>query len=206
MKLHHLIESIKDIWYHGSPKKFSKFDPSVERMNRGTNVSGIYLTQDEELARDYASRGDGIGYVYEVSHNAHIPFVEGKNKFTDDMMDEYVAQLVKHTNYKEDWARESLVPEALKYNKLKGDLSGDIKRAVYEAGNYDSYIFNDMGDTVLVVFDYNDVEILNTFQPQQLVKDPKYDDAIKQSKQPNVGSSQKEDPFDSFDKFMQKSL
>lgn len=175
MKLKELSESIKDIWYHGSPKNFDKFDPSAERTNRGTNVSGIYLTKNEDLAREYAKGG----YVYEVLHEAHMPFHEGKDKFTDEMMDEYVKQLVQNTPYQEKWARQSLVPEALKYNKLKNDLDGDIKRAVFQAGGYDSYWFNDMGEMVLVVFDYDDVEIINKFSPQKLVKDEKYDKMIK---------------------------
>ncbi len=179
-----LVESKLDVWYHGSTKNFDKFDTSVERANRGTNVAGIYLTKDEDLARYYAARGEGTGFVYEVQHETHNPFHEGQDTFNDTMMDEYVSLLVEHTTYNEKWARESLVPEALKYNKLKSDLDGDIKRQVYEAGGYDSYWFNDMGDMVLVVFDPSDITILNKFQPKPLKKDPEYDRHVSGEKEP----------------------
>lgn len=206
MKLQELTEKYENIWYHGSSKNFDKFDLEAVRANRGTNVAGIYLTKDEDLARDYASRSGGTGFVYEVQHEAHNPFVEGKNEFTDEMMNKYVELLVKHTNYNEKWARESLVPEAQKHNKLKADLDGDIKRQVYEAGGYDSYLFNDMGDRVLVVFDPNDITILNKFQPQQTVKDPEYDKHVAQKKEePEKSSTSASDAFSDFENWLSGS-
>jgi hypothetical protein len=199
-----LESSYQNVWYHGSSKNFNKFDLSAVRANRGTNVSGIYLTKDEYLAREYASKdGSGQGYVYEVQHDSHRSFTENKDKFTDEMLDEYVKLLAQHTNYSEEWARNSLVPEVQKTGKLKADLDGDIKRQVYEAGGYDSYWFNDMGDMVLVVFDPSDITILNKFEPQQLVKDKELDNHAKEPKEPNqINNKQEDDPFEWFDNFL----
>ena len=205
MKLSELKESYEHIWYHGSSREFDKFDLSAARENRGTNISGIYLTKDEDLAREYASKAGGTGFVYEVEHNTHNPFHEGQDKFTDDMMDAYVKLLVKHTTYSQEWARKSLVPDAINDNRLKPDLDGDIKRQVFEAGGYDSYWFNDMGDMVLVVFDPSDVTILNKFKPQQTVKDDKYDNHISKPK-PKDDSDGKSvgDAFSDFEDWLDK--
>lgn len=202
MKLRELTEKYENIWYHGSGKDFDKFDVNSTRVNRGTNVAGIYLTKDEDEAREYASRSGGVGFVYEVQHNAHNPFIEGKHKFDDDMMSAYVELLVKHTTYSDQWAKESLVPEAVKYNKLKSDLDGDIKRQVYEAGGYDCYLFNDMGDRVLVVFNPEDVQILNKFQPKELVKDKKYDINDDSAQQMQRHPDTKSDSLNDFDKYL----
>jgi hypothetical protein len=168
----HLSHS--NIWYHGSPKDLTELRRDVERENRGTNVAGIYLIQNEPVAREYAARHGGSGFVYEAEPHTTLPFIEHITPLTPVMMEAYVQLLVANTTYKERWARDVLVYEALRDGRLKQDLDGDIKRQVYQAAGHDSYLFNDMGDQVLVVFEPEDLTLLNKFIPQVSVRDPAY--------------------------------
>lgn len=176
------IEKYQNIWYHGSGMDFDSFDTEAKRINRTTNPSGIYLTKKEDLARLYAQRGmeeQGKEYVYEVEIDVFNPFYENKSEVTRDMEEEYVKQLINKTTYQEEWVRKAILPDYIKTRNMKQDLPGDIKTAVMKAGGYDSYFMNDMGDNVIIVFDSDDITILNKFTPQELVKDPEYDDPIK---------------------------
>jgi len=179
------IANYQHIWYHGSGMDFEHFDTKAKRLNRSTNPEGIFLTKDEDLARLYAQRGKqemGQSYVYECQLNVTNPFYEERSEVTPEMEEEYVRQLITHTTYKEDWVRKALLPDYIRTRRMKMDLPGEIKTAVMVAGGYDSYFFNDMGDNVIIVFDADDIDVLNKFTPQELVKDPEYDDHIKQPK------------------------
>lgn len=177
-------ESTSDQWYHGSDMDFDQFNLGAEKKNRGTNVAGIYLTQNKETAIEYA----GDGWLYEIKHNVKNPFIENKSVVSQAMYEKYVEQLVAHTNYKEEWARTVLVPEWKEMGRMKSDLSGDIKREVYLAGGYDGMQFNDMGETVLVVFQPKNVKIINKHRAEKPAEEPE-----KQTK--------KEPTADAFDEF-----
>ena len=146
-------------WYHGSGMHFDRFDTEISRVNRGTNVSGVYLTQDIDTAREYASRADD-GVLYTVTTTVSNPASEFDTPPTDEMIEAYITELVKNTNYREHWARTAIAPDYKERGVMKSDLDGDIKRAVFMAGGYDSYYFNDMGSMSLVVFDPDNITII----------------------------------------------
>lgn len=57
---------VSEIWYHGSPKDFTKFDPKYSFIENSSNAAlgpGFYLTQDIEEALGYAGRN---GFLKEV--------------------------------------------------------------------------------------------------------------------------------------------
>lgn len=177
------------IWYHGSGIDFDKFDVDAVSKNRTSNPSGIYLVKDEDTAREYA---DGI--VYEVEPEVNNPFYDGRSEVTPEMVkfykkllgDRYVAYNGRHL--------DELGNEYAKTGKFKNDISGDIKSKVMIHGGYDAYFFNDMGKNSLVVFDPDDVTILNKFNPQQLKRDDKYDSPITTKKKTPNPTPQKKKP------------
>ena len=60
-----------------------------------------------------------------------------------------------------------------------------------------------MGDRVLVIFDPNDITILNKFQPQQTVKDPEYDKHIaKKKEEPEKSSTSASDAFNDLENWL----
>lgn len=121
------------VWYHGSKNKFTAFELSSEKANRGTNIAGIYLTPYEWEAKKF---GD---IVYAVYTRTKRPYVWGKkNRITTEMLDTYGKLLIQHTNYKQDWFDSAIAPEFKKTGVFK-DIDGGLKQQVLVAGGYDSW-------------------------------------------------------------------
>jgi hypothetical protein len=156
---HLILESVGTVWYHGSPRFFKKFDGAAERINRGSNPAGIYVTTNYDLALEYAGQN---GHVYTVSPKVRKTFIERKTKLDSKLAQSYKNALIKHTNYKADWIDKSLIPEMYDLNRLKHDLEGTVKTETYAGAGYDSYQFVDMFDVSLVVFDAGNVKIIET--------------------------------------------
>lgn len=145
-----------NIWYHGSKHKFDKYDLDAPKSNRGSNPHGVYLTQDKDLATEFAGTN---GYVYTIEPNIRNTFYYKRTEFTDAFISNYKKAILKHTNYKQDWIDISLVPQMLKENRMKMDFSGELYTEVYVNSGYDSLIFQDMRGESLVVFNPDDLEI-----------------------------------------------
>ncbi|WGH49663.1 hypothetical protein [Alishewanella phage vB_AspM_Slicko01] len=151
-----ITESVSD-WYHGSPKKFEKFDLAAERMNRGSNPTGIYLTKNYDLAKEYAGTN---GYIYKVMPMVRKIFIERKTPLDSKIAASYKKALLKYTNYKSDWIDSTIIPEMMDAGRLKNDLDGKVKTETYAGAGYDGCQFVDMFDVSLVVFDTKNVKIL----------------------------------------------
>lgn len=162
MNIGDLYESLtfgskNDVWYHGSPRMFTKFDLNAVKLNRGSNPSGIYLTKNLELAKRYAGVS---GFVYKVQPTIKNTFVDKKTKITERLADSYKTALMKFTTYQSDWIDVALIPSMYEKNQIKSDIDGDVKTTTYVGAGYDSYIFMDMFDYSLVVFDPKNVKIV----------------------------------------------
>lgn len=144
-------------WYHGSPNKFEKFTEQ-KSVNRTTNIAGVYLTQSIEVAEEHANNG----YVYKVEPMVSNTFVQNKNSYNDPRIIDAMIELVPkyHPAYSSEWTKKAIVPEMIELNRFKLDMSGDLKREVLIRAGYDSYIFKDMFDTSLVVFDPKNAKII----------------------------------------------
>ena len=67
--------------YHGSKNLFGQFLPPAETGNmasgegerRQTGYARIYVSMAESTAMEYAVRGDGAGYLYEVAIDGDAP-------------------------------------------------------------------------------------------------------------------------------------
>lgn len=146
-------------WLHGSPKEISRFDVNAVAVNRTGNVAGIYLTQAFPVAQQHATGyNKHNGFIHTVEVSGLKTFVDKKTKITDAMAAEYRRLLLKHYHYTEDWLDAAVIPDFLETGRFK-DVSGEIKREVYEAGGYNSYLFQDMFAPSLVVFDPAKVKI-----------------------------------------------
>lgn len=145
-----------NIWYHGSPTKFDKFDLTAKRINRGSNPTGVYLTKNIDLAKRYATE---TGYVYIVKPDVSNTFIDKQTPITKELEQSYKSALMKYTTYKEDWIDISLIPQLHQNNRIKSDIDGEVKTATYRGAGYDSYMFLDMFDESLVVFDPANVTI-----------------------------------------------
>lgn len=64
------------IAFHGSKSRFSEFAApettgivasGASERRRGTGFGYVYVTDDIDAARDYATRVDGVGYIYAVN-------------------------------------------------------------------------------------------------------------------------------------------
>lgn len=147
-----LEESYKG-YYHGTNADFKSFSLEANRVNRGTNVSGIYFTKRESEALSYGPR------IIKADLNVNNPFHgQKKNKITQKMEDKTLELLKKHTHYKEDWILTAILPDFVKDGNFRSlrDISGDIKREIILAGGYDSYIDGDH----VVVLDPKDITVL----------------------------------------------
>ena len=144
-------------WYHGSPSSFTRFDTKAAALNRGSNPSGIYLTQDKRIAIDHA----GTGYLYTVEPKVKNIFLYKKTPITKKLIAAYTDALVQYTNYKLPWIEDHLIPELLSSNRLKPGLPGEALTYTYMNAGYDALLFNDMMGQSLAVFDHTDVSILS---------------------------------------------
>lgn len=148
-------------WLHGSPKELNRFDVNAVAINRTGNVSGIYLTQAEPVAVQHATGyGKHSGFIHTVQVSGLKTFVDKRTKVTEAMAAEYRRLLLKHYHYTEDWLDAAIIPDFLETGKFK-DVSGDIKREVYEAGGFNSFLFQDMFAPSLVVFDPAKAQIID---------------------------------------------
>lgn len=121
------------LWYHGSKNRFTAFEVSAEKANRGTNIAGIYLTPYEWEAQEF---GD---VVYAVYTRTKRPYVWGeKNRITAEMIEVYGKLLVRNTSYNQEWYDSAIAPEFKKTGVFK-DIDGGLKQQVLVAGGYDSY-------------------------------------------------------------------
>lgn len=153
-------------WYHGSPNKFSRFTRR-DAINRTNNVAGVYLTNDISTAEDHAGPA---GFVYTVSPQIRNTFIQGKTSFDNEKIIKAMMELVPnyHPAYKKDWVERVIVPEMIKYDRFKSDMSGELKQDVLKAAGYDSYLFRDMFEDSLVVFDENKAKIVGTVSVEDM--------------------------------------
>jgi hypothetical protein len=170
MRIEDLYESLtlgssNDVWYHGSPRMFTKFDLNATKLNRGSNPSGIYLTKNLDLAKRYAGPS---GFVYKVQPKIKNTYVDKKTKITERLANSYKSALMKYTTYQSDWIDVALIPSMYEKNQIKGDIDGEVKTATYVGAGYDSYIFMDMFDHSLVVFDPKNVKIVAASEVSKL--------------------------------------
>lgn len=145
-----------NIWYHGSKHKFDRYDLNAPKLNRGSNPHGIYLTQDKNLAIEFAGTN---GYVYTVEPKIRKTFYYKLTEFTDEFVSNYRKAILKYTNYKRDWIDDALIPQLHRENRMKADFSGELYTEVYVSSGYDSLLFQDMRGESLVVFDPDNIEI-----------------------------------------------
>lgn len=146
-------------WYHGSPKRFTEFDVNADKLNRGSNPKGVYLTTDKELAREFAGKG---GYIYTVKPKLKNIFYYRKTAITERLKQAYRDAILQFTHYKKDWVDRYLIPEMVEENRMKPDFSGELKSYAYEKAGYDGYEFVDMRGTSLVAFNPLSLEIVRT--------------------------------------------
>jgi hypothetical protein len=82
--------------YHGSGKKFENF--SNEYVNTGEEVQkygyGIYLTNSIEIAKYYADRAAGVGYVYAVQIPNSLNVVDWNESIDTYTVSEMAKQLI----------------------------------------------------------------------------------------------------------------
>ena len=149
MRLYEVTSS--PILYHGSPHKFDQYNIESKSINRGSNVQGLYLTRNIEEAKEYAGAN---GYVYAASVDLSKLFVDRRTPVnSEEFIRAYKTNILKYTNYKEDWVESALIPDLIETNHIKKDLSGNVKRNILLDAGYTTYQFNDMRGPVVVVLD-----------------------------------------------------
>lgn len=141
MKVEQLFENmnvrISGIFYHGTDSNFNNFDVNANKVNRATNVSGIYFTPSASEADEYGKR------VIQAEISPRRPFYFGrKNVITDAMAHRAKELLMRYTAYKEQWLENAIIPSFVEKGNFgeMSDISGDIKREILLAGNYDCYV------------------------------------------------------------------
>ena len=137
MKIRDLFESTRSVMYHGTNNQFNFWDLSADRVNRGSNVTGIYFTPRREEALEYGSRI----ITAEVTYNKPFYAYGRKNEITPSMVRKAKELLLRYTTYKEQWLDNAILPSLVEkgLDAIK-DVNGDIKREILIAGGYDAYI------------------------------------------------------------------
>lgn len=122
--------------YHGTNNQFDFWDLKAERVNRGTNVTGVYFTPRKEEALEYGGRI----ITAEVTYRKPFHF-NRKNDITPAMVKKARELLLRFTSYRERWLDEAILPDLVDrgLDAIK-DVNGDIKREILVAGGYDAYI------------------------------------------------------------------
>ena len=148
--------NVHKTWYHGTKRKFSRFDPAAERANRGTNVEGSYFTNDRSEAETYGETG---GYFIRPKNIASSESVMP----TPEMVEEYTQALYREWN-NDDWSREVLAPDYAETGKMKANMTGESKRKVLAAGGYDAV----MDGEHIVIFNPSDIRSVDAaFDPEK---------------------------------------
>lgn len=165
----------KNIWYHGSSKKFSQF-----KLKKGTlydldYISPIFLTSDKGFAMYHAGYKTPYLYTVEVktdnifdfrklpsSFNLYLFFE--KNQKKADFTELYYKKGNNLLNY-----IENLYPDrntdSMYNDLLSGDYSSIEHTWVYnwlKMNNYDGCYIIESGVLNLLVFDKSAIEILST--------------------------------------------
>jgi len=104
-----------DIWYHGSPKSFTAFQPSIKKtFGSQPSKAPLFFTKDISFAKSYAG---GTGYIYSVLLNIN-------NTFSGDDM--YVANSKYWPpDYDELTEIGKKLHDDLEGNKIFSDLIAD---------------------------------------------------------------------------------
>lgn len=119
-------------WFHGTTTSYDEYDTEAVKLNRGTNLSGLYLTLNQNEAKSF---GPNV-YQYEVNvENTYDPSTSAINQ---RMIDAYGEIATKYYSNQE-WITSAIVPEFVETRKMKGDIKGSDKTHVFQAGGYDSY-------------------------------------------------------------------
>lgn len=155
-------KKISKTYYHGSKKLFNKFklnnditNPTYNMYNIDNNL-GIFFTDNLTLAKQFANiiEFDGYkyvetgnkGYIYECKLNISKPFIiqeQLTNIDEDDPGQTYF-------NFIEELSEQDKIKLKKNYDSI---IVYDMNTNYYEDGNY----------TMIVVFDPDDIEIINIF-------------------------------------------
>ena len=139
MKLNNLFEA-KDLrhatFYHGSPKKFSKFEMSTAEKGHAEAGAGIYFTTNRDEAIGYAQNG----YLYTVS----IQFRKMVNTRSNSKPKrKQIETLVKDAPDKDDilnWGSlDNAVDSMIQYSKSEQDAFDQVWYDFYR-GNVSKYL------------------------------------------------------------------
>lgn len=147
--------------YHGTDADFNEFDLKADRVNRGNNPEGVYLTPDKHEAGDY---GKNVMPLYAKAENTYI---EGTSKVNQKMAEKY-GEILKNNypGYGDDWVDSVLVPDFIRTGRFK-DIAGHFKTEVMKAGGYDSW----QDGRHIIVFDPGQIKSATgnqgTFNPEE---------------------------------------
>jgi len=167
MRAYEIILEAEGLWYHGSGMDFDVFDTNANKINRCQNPSGVYLTNDQSEAEEYASglfsvdssNDNKNGIVYVVNITAKHPYIKYESEITDNMCAIYADYLKKHFNYGDDWIDDNIIPSYKKDGTFK-DIPGSVKTKIMQAGGYDSW----KDGRHLAVFDTSDIKIVKKYK------------------------------------------
>ena len=134
------------IAYHGSPNKFDKFDMSkfnTRTRDNGMYGKGFYFTESPELAKTW----NDSGYLYKVELNFKNPIILNSEKDRDEFYSKYAG----------DGTNNILTDKILK-DGYDGIISNNEIWTGKLSGKHNQY----------VVFDVNDIRIINVVEYKEL--------------------------------------
>ena len=134
------------IAYHGSAKKFDKFD--LSKVNTGTNDGGmfgkgIYFTESPELAKAW----NDTGYLYKVKLNIKNPIILETDEDRENFFAEYSNRGINNIN-----------TEKIITNGFDGIISNN------EIWTNPQNLDDITKHSQYVIFDTNDIEIIEVTQ------------------------------------------
>ena len=173
------LKDIGNVFYHGSPKRFSRFDARFLSDKDGIfeHGYGFYFSNDKNVARGYAGRG---GYIYTCKLHISRPASLTKSAKPRDIK----KLIIKAPHYKEvlenfgenpDEALQMAVTNIVEYSKHEADAFDQVWYDFYhpyENGplylrnlsklGYKGFIKNIHKDTYFsIVYDEGVIEVLN---------------------------------------------
>jgi len=170
-----ILESRKNVWYHGSPNKFDEFKLKKGTLLDTDYTSPIFLSSDKTFAEYYSGHQDSYIYTIELLTDNIMDFrnlpstydllmYEEKGAKKPNISQEYYEIGKKLLNYIDNKFDEDIDIDRLYNNLLDGDYSSIERPWVYDwlkANKYAGAYVMETKSLNLFIFDEKDIKIIN---------------------------------------------
>lgn len=129
-------------WYHGSPNKFTEFDPDRIGLNGTAEGIGYYFTDKKRIAEAYGEEG----YLYTAKIAGKKPLSSVEKTITTKELEWILSRLDEELEYLSNYGevaysgREQIMREAISAEYNYNDTDAEILESMYANSGQDPIV------------------------------------------------------------------